>query len=161
MIPVARLRADRRAFSAFYGAFAVLLAATVVFGALAAHVPSAGPATDSHDDRVADHFLAALLASTEPATNKSLGQALARLCLEAPCPGAPTPEALMDWAGGLAHNLSVPLGARFLLVLSPPGIADLSRGPLEPAPGLPMSRAETFHPGLGAFVGLALFLDVP
>jgi hypothetical protein len=65
---------------------------------------------------------------------------------------------VLAWASALAANLSAPLGLEFLLVLTPVEGPDLRSGTLDPRPGLPMSRAEVYHPGPGAFVGLTLFL---
>jgi hypothetical protein len=153
------IRRDRRAFSAFYGAFAVILAATVVFGAIAANTVPAGDHADAGaDEATAQAFLAALLASTEPVSNLSLGEALSRLCMDAACTGAPTPRSAVDWAGGLARNLSRGLAVDYLLVLRAGDLPELRSGTLAPRPGLPLARAEVYHPGLDGFVAAVLFL---
>ncbi|HEX9708444.1 MAG TPA: hypothetical protein VGB42_00490 [Candidatus Thermoplasmatota archaeon] len=154
-----RLRHDRAGFSAFYGAFAVLLAATLVFAAIAARGPAHNTTEDARSDRVAHAFLDTLLASTEPVTNSSLGRALSHLCPREPCGGDPRAAALVAWAGARAEALAAPLGADFLLVLAVPLAEDLSAGELAPRPGLAMSRAEAYHPVLGGFVSLTLFLE--
>lgn len=154
-----RLRVDRRAFSAFYGAFAVVVAATVVFGAIAAQAPAPRPGGPDH--RTAERFLETLLASTEPVTNATLGQALTRMCVDPPCTDGPTPASLLEWAGALADRLAASMGVGYLLVLSVPGKAPASHGTLEPAPGLALARAEAFIASTGKFAGLSLFLGAP
>ncbi len=152
------LRHDARGFSAFYGAFAVLLAAALVFGAIAARAPFDDPSIDPRLDRTVDRFLDTLLAATPSETDESLAATLTHMCSAGPCGGAPSPQTVLAWTSALAANLSAPMGLQFLLVLSLGEGPELRSGTVEPRPGLPMSRAEVYHPGLGGFVSLTLFL---
>ncbi len=154
-----RLRGNRRAFSAFYGAFAVLMAATLVVAAIAAQAPTHDGAASAPDRRTADRFLSTVLESTDPASGFAVGEALARLCLDGACDPALAPEAVLLRAAALAHNLSAPLGLKPLLSLSVGTLPELRSGSFDPRPGLPVARAEVFHPGVGGFVGLTVFLS--
>jgi hypothetical protein len=72
------LRRDRRAFSAFYGAFGVLLVSAAVVGGVLATMGAPAP-TRAADRALAQEFLSTLLVS-EVANGTSLEQALASSC---------------------------------------------------------------------------------
>jgi hypothetical protein len=154
------LRRDRRAFSAFYGAFAVLLAATLVFGAIAASGPAHDARPSPTEASLPDRFLDTLLSSTDHASNATFAVAMTRMCTQEPCAPGTHARELLARMGNLATHLARPLGAEFLLALSAGALPELRQGSLEPRPGLALSRAEVFHPPSGGFVSLGLFLDL-
>lgn len=161
MIGALPLRDDPRAFSAFYGAFAVLLAATLVVGAIATVSLDDGSHDGARGDRLAHALLDTLLASSVPPSNITGGQALSVMCFAPTCEGTVRAEAFLAWLGEVAQSVAAPLGIRFLLVLSAPQVADQQAGSLEPRPGLAMSQAEVYNPGIANFAALTIFLELP
>lgn len=143
------MKADRRAISALYGAFAVVLVSTVVMGVVLAGARSAGPPqTFSADGKTADLFLAALLRSTAPDGSTSFEDALSRLCLRVPCADAEFETlAIADHASALAGPLAHSLDRHWSLAVERGSVALIRAGDLQGGAPAVASRADIYHDG--------------
>jgi hypothetical protein len=145
---------DRLGVGAFYGAFAVVVVATIVIGILIQAVP--GPRRPAHgpaEGELADLFLEAILATSEGTAGESVRGAVATLCTTAPCPAGTVPRPRMAdnisrAAGPLAHGLGRPWS---FAVANSTGVL-LSIGDLPPQAPATASRQDIFHRAQGAYL---------
>lgn len=172
-LPLAK--GDRKAVSSLYGAFAVLLVATLVVGL----VLSSGVATEDGSNRArsqarADAFLETVLESSIPLPREagrneralnssgsiSLRSALSRVCVEGAGPaGSINASYLEVSANELARPLARTLGAGYRIQAALGGALLFDAGSLAVEPGVAIARGEVFHPASRGFVGLTLVLS--
>jgi hypothetical protein len=151
------IRGNRRGFSAFYGAFGVLIVSTAVIGGVLA-TTGTPPASADAERRLAQEFLGALLAS-DAADGTSLQQALAASCFAAECaPGEWNASAMQAAIAGLAAPLAKALGRNYLVALTALNQTQLAVGDASPAHRAATASAEVFRPSHSDFVGISLLL---
>jgi hypothetical protein len=153
-----RFRRNRHAFSAFYGAFGVLLVSTAVIGGIIATMGAQAPSTDV-DRRLAQQFLDALLAS-EAANGTTLNQALAGSCFSADCPASSwNASSLQAAINVLAGPLAKALERHYLISIVAANATQFSCGDAVAVRGGATASADVFRPQSSDFLGISLLLS--
>ena len=153
-------RRNRRGFSAFYGAFGVLLVSTAVIGGVIATMSAEAPSADA-DRRLAEQFLDAMLAS-HAGNGTTLNEALAGSCFSAECPaGSWNASALQAAINGLAAPLAKALERHFLISVTAVNATQFSCGDASALRGGAVASADVFRPRSSDFLGISLLLSPP
>jgi hypothetical protein len=152
-----RLRRNRAAFSAFYGAMGVLLVCTAIVGLLM--VPHSGTGDSAPREReFASHFLEALLDSTI-ANETSLTQALANSCFALHCPrGTWNGSALGAAIDRLAAPLARALERTYKVAVRADALTEVLVGNLPAGTNGATAATDVFRPVEGSFLGVSVLL---